>query len=89
MLCAPSSRRMCSLATSTRIWAHRGYQKRTSTFAAWLFGVSPETVQIAHLKKDAVWSVEPGLDAGALSCRDHRLWYRAPTVSGFLSRRST
>jgi N12 class adenine-specific DNA methylase len=32
-------------------------------FAASLFGVSPETVQIAHLKKDAVWSVEPGLDA--------------------------
>ena len=32
-------------------------------FAAALFGVSPEAVQIAHLKKDAVWSVEPGLDA--------------------------
>ena len=31
-------------------------------FAASL-GVSPEAVQIAHLKKDAVWSVEPGLDA--------------------------
>ena len=25
-------------------------------FAACLFGVSPETVQIAHLKKDAVWA---------------------------------
>ena len=33
------------------------------TFAASLFGVSAEAVQIAHLKKDAVWSVEPGLDA--------------------------
>jgi N12 class adenine-specific DNA methylase len=32
-------------------------------FAASLFGVSPEAVQIAHLKKDAVWSVEPSLDA--------------------------
>jgi N12 class adenine-specific DNA methylase len=32
-------------------------------FASSLFGVSPEAVQIAHLKKDAVWSVEPGLDA--------------------------
>jgi N12 class adenine-specific DNA methylase len=32
-------------------------------FAAALFGVSPESVQIAHMKKDAVWSVEPGLDA--------------------------
>jgi N12 class adenine-specific DNA methylase len=32
-------------------------------FAAALFGVSPDAVQIAHLKKDAVWSVEPGLDA--------------------------
>jgi N12 class adenine-specific DNA methylase len=31
-------------------------------FAAALFGVSPEAVQIAHLKKDALWSVEPGLD---------------------------
>jgi N12 class adenine-specific DNA methylase len=25
--------------------------------------VSPNAVQIAHLKKDAVWSIEPGLDA--------------------------
>ena len=33
------------------------------SFAAALFGASPESVQIAHLKKDAVWSVEPGLDA--------------------------
>lgn len=32
-------------------------------FAGFLFGVSPEAVQIAHLKKDALWSVEPGLDA--------------------------
>jgi N12 class adenine-specific DNA methylase len=32
-------------------------------FAAALFGVSPHAVQIAHLKKDAVWSIEPGLDA--------------------------
>src|SRR3989442_3066035 len=32
-------------------------------FAAALFGVSPNAVQIAHLKKDAVWSIEPGLDA--------------------------
>ena len=32
-------------------------------FAAALFGVSPDAVQIAHLKKDAVWSIEPGLDA--------------------------
>ncbi len=32
-------------------------------FAATLFGVSPDSVQIAHVKKDAVWSIEPGLDA--------------------------
>jgi N12 class adenine-specific DNA methylase len=32
-------------------------------FAAALFGVPLDAVQIAHLKKDALWSVEPGLDA--------------------------
>jgi hypothetical protein len=29
-LCGSCSRRMCSRATSTRIWAHRGYRKETS-----------------------------------------------------------
>src|SRR5207253_5615390 len=46
-----------------RIWAHRGYRKETSRPSRRPLGVSPEAVQIAHLKKDAVWSVEPGLDA--------------------------
>src|SRR3989442_4944874 len=32
-------------------------------FAGALFGVAPPSIQIAHVKKDAVWSVEPGLDA--------------------------
>jgi len=32
-------------------------------FAGALFGVPLDAVQIAHLKKDALWSVEPGLDA--------------------------
>jgi len=32
-------------------------------FAATLFGVSPDTVSIAHLPTDAVWSVETGLEA--------------------------
>src|SRR5262249_51443747 len=32
-------------------------------FAAALFGVPFDAVQIAHLKQDALWSVAPGLDA--------------------------
>ena len=34
-------------------------------FAAGLFGVAPSAVQIGHLKKDAVWSVEAGHAAEA------------------------
>ena len=34
-------------------------------FAAGLFGVAPSAVTIGHLKKDAVWSVEPGHAAEA------------------------
>jgi N12 class adenine-specific DNA methylase len=34
-------------------------------FAADLFGVAPSSVQVGHLKKDAVWSVEAGHAAGA------------------------
>jgi N12 class adenine-specific DNA methylase len=34
-------------------------------FAAELFGVAPSTVQIGHLKKDAVWSVDAGHSAEA------------------------
>ncbi len=32
-------------------------------FAAHLFGVEPEAIQIGHLKKDAVWSVQAGYAA--------------------------
>ncbi len=32
-------------------------------FAAHLFGVAPDTIQVAHLPKDAVWSVEAGYAA--------------------------
>jgi N12 class adenine-specific DNA methylase/SAM-dependent methyltransferase len=32
-------------------------------FAAQLFGVAPDAIQVAHLKKDAVWSVEAGYAA--------------------------
>ena len=32
-------------------------------FAADLFGVEPDAIQVAHLKKDAVWSVEAGYAA--------------------------
>ena len=32
-------------------------------FAADLFGVEPDAIQVAHLKKDAVWSVEAGYSA--------------------------
>jgi N12 class adenine-specific DNA methylase len=35
------------------------------SFAADLFGVAPSTVQIGHLKRDAVWSVEAGHAAEA------------------------
>ena len=43
-------------------------------FAADLFGVSPRTrCPVGHLKKDAVWSVEAGLERGAVGGRHHRL----------------
>ncbi len=32
-------------------------------FAAHLFGVEPDDIQVAHLKKDAVWSVDAGYSA--------------------------
>src|SRR5262249_57538985 len=32
-------------------------------FAAQLFGVAPDAIQVAHLKKDAVWSVAAGYAA--------------------------
>src|SRR6202041_829694 len=32
-------------------------------FTAYLFGVAPETIQVAHLPKDAVWSLDAGSSA--------------------------
>ena len=40
-------------------------QKDIQAFAAELFGVAPSAVQIGHLKKDAVWSLDAGHAATA------------------------
>ena len=62
--CDQCSRKTCCRATSTRIWAHRGYRRSDiQKFAGELFNVPPESFKIGHLKKDAVWSVEPDYQA--------------------------
>ena len=45
-------------------------------FAAELFGVAPYAIQIGHLKKDALWSVDGDNSAKLLCRRHHRLRHR-------------
>ena len=46
-------------------------------FAATLFGVAPATVQIGHLKHDAVWSVEAGPRRRGVGGRHRRIRHAA------------
>ena len=59
-------------------------------FANELFSVEPGTIQVSHLKKDAVWSVEAGYSA---PCNPWPRWRitapRASTARRCWNRRST
>ena len=55
----PSSPRTCCPATSTPIWARRGYRSTTSRRLPPTSSASPPSaIRIGHLKKDAVWTVD-------------------------------
>ena len=56
-------------------------------FAAELFQVEPETIQVEHLKKDAVWSVDAGYAATRSVAATADYGTAAPTVRGCLSLR--
>ena len=57
--CAPCSPRTCCPATSTPISARRGFPRATSRPSPPISSASsPSAIQVGHLKKDAVWSVE-------------------------------
>ena len=72
--CAPCSPRTCCPATSTPISAHRGYPRRDiQAFAADLFHVEPSSIPVAHLKKDAVWSLDADYAAEAVGRRHLRV----------------
>ena len=64
--CEPCSPRTCCPATSTPISAHRGYRRATSRHSPPTCSTSSRpSVPVAHLKKDAVWSLDADYAAKA------------------------
>ena len=51
-------------------------------FAAQLFGVEPESIQVGHLKKDAVWTLDAGYAAKHPSPPRPNTAPTAPTAPG-------
>ena len=57
--CGTCSPRTCCPATSTPISAHRGYRRATSRHSPPTCSTSSRpSIPVAHLKKDAVWSID-------------------------------
>ena len=76
--CGPCSPRTCCPATSTPTSGPRGYPSATSRRSPPSSSASPPSaIQIGHLKKDAVWSVEADYARRAVGRRHRRIRHGA------------
>jgi hypothetical protein len=88
--CGPCSPRTCCPATSTPISARRGYRRATSRHSPPSCSTSSRpSVPVAHLKKDAVWSMEADYAAKASVAATSEFGTPAPTAPGCSNWRST
>ena len=71
---APSNRKTCCRVTSTPTSAHRGRRSRISRHSVPTCSVSIPTPRVAHLKKDALWSVDAGYSAEQSVAARPTLW---------------